>query len=256
MNGYDPLLLAGVALAAFAYSSVGHGGASAYLALGALAAVPQANLAFTALVLNVLVSGLALWRFRRAGHFLPRLYLPLVLASAPASFVGARVELSATTFELLLGVALGFGALRLVASRSARDGGHDASARHSQRTQIALLCLVGLALGVVSGMLGIGGGIFLSPILLFAGWASVKQTAAVSAAFIVTNSLIGLGSRMMAGARLSWDALPWVLCAFAGGLVGARLGAESFDARWLRVMLAGVLIVAAAKLVSRGFASG
>lgn len=237
------MLSAAVFFVALVYSSVGHGGATGYLAVLALAGVAPEACALSALVLNLIVSGIGWQSFRRQGHFRRDLVLPFLGASIPAAYLGGLLKVSGGAYKALLGVALAGAALRLWVRIPAGRG-----AAHSPPLPLALG--IGGALGLVSGVLGIGGGIFLSPIILLAGWADAKQTAAASACFIFANSLAGLAGRAGAldpAAGITWTAL--VLSAAAGGLLGSRYGAGPLSATALRRALALILAAAGIKLL-------
>ncbi|MBI4355885.1 MAG: sulfite exporter TauE/SafE family protein [Candidatus Omnitrophica bacterium] len=234
---------------ALLYASVGHGGASGYLAALSFVAAGPDEMAATALTLNVVVAGVALVSFARAGHLQERLVWPFVAASVPCAWVGGAMAVSAKIYSWLLAVALVVAAWRLVVEMAV---GPSASGKAPSLT-VALP--VGGAIGWFSGVVGIGGGIFLSPLLLFLNWATPKQAAASSAGFIVLNSaaaLIGRATRQ----GIQYDALwPLLLAAGVGGVVGARLGANHFSGRTLKRLLAVVLLVAAAKLLLAGVAA-
>src|SRR5436190_11442293 len=168
-------LAAGMLVAAFAYASVGHGGASAYIAAMALAGIAPASMRPIALSLNLLVSAIATYKFWRAGYFRWRLFWPFALLSIPLAFVGGAITLPGHAYKTLVGVVLIYAAWQLW--RSARKG---EEMRDVREPPIALAMLVGGVLGLLSGLTGVGGGIFLSPVLLIAGWAGTKQTSVVS----------------------------------------------------------------------------
>lgn len=236
------------ALAAFLYSSVGHGGASAYLALGTLAGFARGELVPMALLLNVVVAGTSLWSFRK--HLRVELLVPLVAASIPAAFVGAKMPLSNAAFAGLLGAALLWSGARLSFRRTFGAEFADAPLAPMSRARAWIWApLCGLGIGLLSGMLGIGGGVFLSPIVLLLRWANVKQTAAVSAAFIVANSLSGLASYAHSGSAPSTAMIPFVVAAIAGGILGSHVGSTKLSSRGLATMLGGILLLAGTKLV-------
>ncbi len=236
-------LLVLIALVALVYASVGHGGASGYLAAMSLFAYAPAHMAASALVLNVLVAGTSWLTFRRAGHGSPHLLWPFLVGSVPAAFVGGWLPVSAWTYGWLLAAALLIAAARLCLPVP------DVSGTKIRRPAGFVALAAGAVVGLISGVVGVGGGIFLSPLMILLRWADPKSTAAASAGFIVVNSLAGLAGRLAAGRFAIGPGMPLVIVAFAGGLVGARLGAKHFSGLWLRRVLAAVLVVAAGKLL-------
>ena len=239
------LLALGMLVAAFAYASVGHGGASAYLAALALAGVAPAEMRPIALSLNILVSAIATWKFQRAGHFRWRLFWPFAVVSVPLAFVGGAVTLPGQAYKALVGAVLIYAAVQLWMSARAGD-----EMRPVREPPLAAAMLVGAALGLLSGLTGVGGGIFLSPLLLMLGWAGTKQTSATSAPFILVNSIAGLA----AGFTMKSASLPahiWILAAavLIGGWFGAEYGSRRFANPLVRRMLAVVLALAGGKMV-------
>lgn len=232
-----------VALVAFLYASVGHGGASGYLAVLAFTTFDPRAMASTALTLNLLVAGLSWLAFGRRGYFSLRLTAPFLVTSIPAAWLGGYLSLSPRSYALLLALALLLAAVRMaLPQRLAREGAPN-------RAPLGAALLLGAVMGLFSGMIGVGGGIFLSPVLILLGWADVKHTAATSAAFIWLNSLAGVVGRMAAGTYQPGQLVWLVPAAFAGGLVGAYLGAGRFSSLTIRRLLALVLVLAAGKLV-------
>ena len=238
------LSLLGIAFVAFLYSSVGHGGASGYLAILSFFSVAAPEMGTSALLLNCLVSVVAFLAFLRAGHFSLRLTWPFLVASIPAALVGGALPISTLVYKLLLATTLGFAAFRL-SLQTPRES--FLSHRHTPSLVVALP--VGGGIGLLSGMVGVGGGIFLSPILLLKGWASPKQVATTTSLFILVNSIAGLVGRWMNGTFALGNLLPWVVAALMGGFIGAHLGANHFSGVTLRRLLAVVLGVAALKLI-------
>ncbi|MSQ33979.1 MAG: sulfite exporter TauE/SafE family protein [Dehalococcoidia bacterium] len=233
-----------VLMVAALYSSVGHGGASGYLAVLSLFAFAPVQMATTALVLNVLVAVAGVVAFWRAGHLSWRLLLPFAMASVPAAFLGGLLGIKSEAYSLLLAAVLAFAALRLGLRIEPR-----ASAEVPRKPPLGVALTTGGVLGFLSGVVGVGGGIFLSPLLILWGWATIKTTAAVSAGFIVVNSLSGLLGRALSG-NFEIGALAFLIpVAFVGGLLGSYLGARRFSGLLLRRLLAVVLAVAAVKLV-------
>ncbi|MCU0769194.1 MAG: sulfite exporter TauE/SafE family protein [Burkholderiaceae bacterium] len=232
--------------AAILYSSVGHGGASGYLAAMGLAGFPAAMMRPTALVMNVVVSSIALFKFTRAGGFAWRLFLPFAVTAVPMAFLGGRTQLPITWFGALVGAVLLFSAARLFFETLP---GKPPTRRAPGPPPVALALPIGAAIGLLSGLTGVGGGIFLSPLLVMTGWATVRESAAPTAAFILVNSIAGLLGLFSRQPVLP-EALPyWVVAVVAGGLIGASFGARRAGHTVLRRLLAAVLVVAGAKMI-------
>jgi len=236
------LLPAVILVAAVLYSSVGHGGASAYLAVMSLVGLAPGVMRPVALVLNLVVAAIAAFRFARAGHFRQRLFWPFAAASIPFAFLGGSITLPDVVYRRVLGLVLLFAAYRLW--RVFRGGEEKL---HTPPLAAALFW--GAAIGMLSGLTGVGGGIFLSPLLLLAHWAEPKPTAAVSAAFIWVNSFAGLLGKPASLAALPAGIALWAAAAAAGGIVGAGLGSRRLPSLVLRRLLALVLVVAGGKLL-------
>ena len=239
-------LAAGMLVAAFVYASVGHGGASAYLAVMALAGVAPQEMRPIALVLNIVVSAVATFKFYRAGHFRWSLLWPFAVVSIPCAYLGGAITLPGTIYKTIVGVVLVFAAWQLW--RSARAG---EEMREVRQPPLALAMVIGGGLGLLSGLTGVGGGIFLSPLLLILGWAGTKQTSAVAAPFILVNSIAGLAGAFIVKSA-SLPSHTWILaCAvLLGGWFGAEYGSRRFANPLIRRMLAVVLAVAGAKMVT------
>ena len=235
------LLLVLVFVVAMVYASVGHGGASGYLAVMALFAFSPTQMASSALLLNLLVAGTAWLMFWRMGHGSHSLLWPFVVGSVPAAFIGGWLPVSALTYRWLLAAVLLVAAVRLCMRVIPSPAGV------LKRPSASLAALAGMGIGLISGMVGVGGGIFLSPLMILKHWADPKQTAAVSAGFIVVNSAAGLIGRLVAGRLHVGIFLPLVAAAFVGGAIGARLGAGYVSNLWLRRVLAVVLVIASGK---------
>lgn len=239
------LLASAMLVAAFLYAAVGHGGASAYLAAMALAGVAPQEMRPIALLLNVLVSAIATWKFQRAGHFRWRLFWPFAAVSIPLAYIGGAIALPGQAYKMLVGAVLVYAAWSLWQSGRAGD-----EMRALRQPPVPWAMAIGAAMGLLSGLTGVGGGIFLSPLLLMLGWAGTKQTSAVAAPFILVNSIAGLAAIAVAGGA----ALPahiWILGAavLAGGWLGAEYGSRKFANPVVRRMLAVVLAAAGAKMV-------
>ena len=247
MTAQDTLLAALFFAAAVLYSSVGHGGASGYLAAMGLAGVPAAIMRPTALVMNVAVSSISLYKFARTGGFAWRLFLPFAASAMPMAFIGGRIQLPVAWFGALVGAVLLFSAARLLFdAMSERE--RSRPARRPPPWWLAIT--LGAAIGLLSGLTGVGGGIFLSPLLVLTGWATVRESAAPTAAFIMVNSVAGLLGLLSRQPTLP-DALPyWVAVVVAGGFIGASFGSRRLGHKALRLALAAVLLIAGAKMLA------
>lgn len=226
---------------AFLYASVGHGGASGYLALMALLGFSPLVMKPTALLLNVLVSLIAFISFYKAKHFKSTLLWPLIAGSIPFALIGSIMPISDLTYKKLLGVVLLLSIIRLVWNRANQE--------IKPAPKWPILFFIGAAIGLVSGMIGMGGGILLSPILLLMGWSSMKQTAAISAIFIFLNSIAGIIGQVKAGFDLSPQILSIIAFVLIGGSAGAYFGAEKIPVKGMKYVLAFVLVLAAGKLI-------
>ncbi|HRP00218.1 MAG TPA: sulfite exporter TauE/SafE family protein [Flavobacteriales bacterium] len=213
------VLLGGLAVIAFLYAMVGHGGASGYITLLTLAGVATTVVRPSALLLNVVVSAMAFVQFARAGHFRWKVFWPFIVLSIPMAWVGASATLDPEVYRKLLGVCLLFAVARLVIPTERLVG-------EPRPLPLAAALLIGLLIGLVSGLIGIGGGIILSPILLLMGWADARTTAATSALFILVNSVVGLlAVAQQAPVWSTMDPL-WLMAAVAGGLLGSWVGSR------------------------------
>jgi hypothetical protein len=233
-----------ILLAAALYSSVGHAGASGYLAAMALFGLAPATMKPTALCLNILVATIATFRFYRAGCFSWPLFWPFAVASIPLAFVGGAITLPTNVYKQIVGATLLYAAFRLFFFTQAKA---DAAAMRSVPFMSAIL--LGALIGFLSGLTGVGGGIFLSPLLLLMGWADTRRTAGVSAAFILVNSIAGLLGNFSNVQALP-RALPYfALAAVVGGLVGSEFGSRRLASVTIRRLLAVVLVVAGVKMI-------
>ena len=232
-----PLLL----LVAFLYSAVGHGGASGYLALMALYGVAPEVMKPTALLLNLFVSLTSFTFYYRGKFFNKNLFLPLAIASIPMAFIGGSMAIHSDVYRKMLGILLLIPAARFLFWK-------DQQVEETANPKIIWLLLIGASIGLLSGMLGIGGGVILSPILLSLRWTNQKQTAAISALFIFVNSLAGLLGQFQKGISFSPDMTAYVVIAFVGGLLGSYFGAMHFPQRAIKILLGVVLAIAAFKL--------
>lgn len=227
---------------AFLYASVGHGGASGYLALMALFSVAPEVMKPTALLLNLFVSLTAFLQFYRGKHFVWKVFLPLAMASVPMAFVGGLISIDATIYKKVLGVLLVFSVIRLlIPTKNNTD--------QLKPAHFSGALLMGGVIGLLSGMIGIGGGIILSPLLIFFNWTDQKQTAAISALFIFVNSASGLMGQLTNGIQFGGDMYAYVAIAFVGGIAGAYFGSMKFRQSIMKKVLALVLAVASYKLL-------
>lgn len=227
---------------AFLYASVGHGGASGYLALMAIYGISPDVMKPTALLLNLFVSIISFLQFYRGGHFRMKLFWPLAIGSVPMAFVGGLIQMDNAVYKAILGILLVIAVVRFLFFSNLKSS-------DIRDLQIIPSLLIGGIIGFISGLIGIGGGIILSPILLLLKWSTMKQTAAISALFIFVNSLSGLLGQLYKGINFSSDMLMYVVVAFAGGLLGAYVGSLKLKAVALKNVLAVVLLVAAYKLL-------
>lgn len=232
-------------LVAFLYASVGHGGASGYLALMALFSVAPDVMKPTALLLNLFVSLTAFLQFYRGKHFVWKVFFPLALASVPMAFIGGLIIIDATIYKKILGLLLVFSVIRLL--MPAKNTSPELKPAHFSGALI-----MGGGIGLLSGMIGIGGGIILSPLLIFFNWTDQKQTAAISALFIFVNSASGLMGQLTNGIKFSGNMFIYVAIAFIGGIIGAYFGSMKFRQNIMKKILATVLMVAAYKLLFTG----
>ena len=229
-------------IVAFLYASVGHGGASGYIALMVIWGIAPAIVKPTALLLNIFVSAVAFLQFYRGGHFRWKLFWPFAVVSIPMAFVGGRMIIESDIYKKILGVLLLFPVLRFF---FLSDPGDD----NQRKPNLYISLLIGGAIGLISGMIGIGGGILLSPIVLFLHWANQKQAAALSALFIFVNSISGLAGQLQKGFDFKAEMILYVIVAFAGGILGAWFGSLKFKHVVLKQTLAIVLLIASIKLI-------
>ena len=245
MNPHDPVFLIGLLIVAVTYSSVGHGGASGYLALMAFTVLPARDASTIALTLNVGVSLIAFALFQRAKHFDWSLTWPFLLGSVPFAFLGGSLKIADKTHNLILAIVLLYAAVVLVVKAP-----HESDDRKELSRPICVM--TGAFIGLLSGIVGVGGGIFLSPILILKGWANAKQTASVSALFILVNSCAGLAARPTSETGVVLPHLDLVAVSCLGAGIGAWIGAFRTPSPTLRRILSVVLLVAVFKLVTKG----
>jgi uncharacterized membrane protein YfcA len=240
------LLAVLILAAAILYSSVGHAGASGYLAAMALVGVAPDVMKPTALALNILVATIATARYSRAGYFSWAGLWPFAIGSIPLAFVGGAITLPGYLYKPAVGLVLFYAAYRLF--RSTVGGTQEAPDKGISVPTLPAVAWGG-GIGLLSGLTGTGGGIFLSPLLLFTGWAGTRPTSGTSAAFILVNSVAGLAGSYSSVQNLP-DALPvWAVAAGVGGLIGSELGSRKLQNDGIRRALAAVLVIAGLKLM-------
>lgn len=224
------------------YAAVGHGGASGYLALMVLYGVSPEELKPTVLVLNLFVSLTSFIQYYRGGHFKPGVFIPIALASIPFAFLGGMIDLNDQLYKRILGALLLFPVFRFFFFKSPDDS-------DLRSPKVSLSIVFGTIIGLLSGMIGIGGGILLSPVLILLKWTNQKQTAAISAAFIFVNSIAGLGGMLTKQISFTNDMWLYVLVAFSGGLLGSYMASKRLSQDKLKYILASVLLIASYKLL-------
>lgn len=235
------LLLAAVFVVAILYSSVGHGGASGYLAVMALWAVGPQTTRPAALVLNVFVASIAAFQFYRSGYFSWKIFFPFAAASIPLAFIGGMLTLPANVYKIILGFVLVLAAIRLAWKFEPK--------REPNKPRFLVAFAVGGAIGLLSGLVGIGGGIFLTPVLLLLNWSKTKIAAGISAMFILVNSAAAIAGNFGQTAQLPTSVWYWTAAAAAGGFIGSTLGVKRFDSTIMRRVLSLVLVLAGIKLI-------
>ena len=228
-------------IVAFLYSSVGHGGASGYLALMALFAFETSFMKQTALTLNLFVAGIAFFHYFKAGHFSWRIFLWFALGSVPAAYLGGTIDLDPVLYKRILALLLLVSMIRMLMNLKEAE---------TTPTQVRIVPAIGLgvAIGLFSGLIGIGGGIILTPVLILLHWARMKEAAAVSALFIWVNSAAGLTGQWYTGAQFDPNTWLFVTLAIIGGFAGGYVGSSRWSNRLLTYFLEGVLGIAAVKL--------
>lgn len=230
--------------AAVLYSSVGHAGASGYLAVMALFGIAPMVMRPTALTLNILVALIATVKFYRAGCFSWSLFWPFALTSIPAAFLGGRLVLPTDAYRVVVGAVLLYAAWRMF--RSARSGQPEGA---PTRPPLPVALLAGCGIGLLSGLTGVGGGIFLSPLMLMLGWARMRETSGVAALFILVNSIAGLLGVMSSVSAVPDAIVLWAPAVVVGGWIGAEYGSRRLAPPMLRQLLSLVLVVSGLKLM-------
>jgi len=228
-------------IVAFLYASVGHGGASGYLALMALFSFAPETMKPTALLLNLFVAGISFFYYYKEGYFNKKLFLSFAITSIPLAFLGGTIEIDASIYKKILAILLVFAILKML----------NVFGKESENIKEVKLwqgLIVGGIIGFFSGLIGIGGGIILTPIILLLHWGNMKEAAAVSALFIWVNSAAGLVGQFSSGITLETNTFIWVAVALIGGVLGGYFGSKKINNTNLRYILAFVLVIACFKL--------
>ncbi|MFI1772771.1 sulfite exporter TauE/SafE family protein [Thalassobellus citreus] len=229
-------------IVAFLYASIGHGGASGYLALMAMFGIEAITMRSSALILNLFVAGIAFYSYYKGGYFKWKILLPFVIASMPAAFLGAKLSVDPTFYKISLGICLLIAVARMLLQVKSKKN------NAVKNPNILIALVLGCIVGFFSGMIGIGGGIILSPILIVFGWANLKEAAAISAGFIWLNSATGLLGTISSGVHFAPMIVLWIAVALLGGFLGSWSGSFKFSSVTLRYVLASVLFMASIKL--------
>ncbi len=242
------LFLAILPIVAFLYASVGHGGASGYLALMGLFSFAPEAMKPTALLLNIFVAGIAFYHYFKAGFFNKKLFLSFAMASIPLAYLGGMIEVDAGIYKKILSILLLFAILKMlnVIGSSSSEMSKEASPNRDVKLWQGLV--TGGVIGFFSGLIGIGGGIILTPVILLLHWGKMKEAAAVSALFIWVNSAAGLTGQLSIGVHISSHSFVLVAVAVVGGFFGSYYGSKKFNNKLLRYLLAFVLFIASFKL--------
>lgn len=239
----NALIVPLIFVAALLYASVGHGGASGYLAVMALLSIAPESMRPAALALNVLVSSIALYKFYRVKAFSWQLLFPIITGSIPFAFVGGLISLPSVIYKPVVGIVL------IIAAWQIFVRAKHIPEKIQQEPSTVTLIGIGAGLGLLSGLTGVGGGIFLSPILILMNWAETKTISGIAAAFILVNSISGLAGVLTQNYVLPAGIILWALAAIAGGLIGAEYGSRRLANPTIRQLLALVLVVAGIKMI-------
>lgn len=235
-------LLVGIGIMAFLYSSVGHGGASGYLAVMAIMGITPSLMKSSALILNLFVSFISFANYYKKEDFKSKYLIYLLIASIPMAYMGAKYKISDNLYKYLLVGVIFFGIYRLLFLNPVQT-------KPLLEPKNGYFLIIGAIIGLLSGMLGIGGGIILSPVLLLLGWVNLKEAAILSAIFIFANSLSGLFGLLSTGYELEPKIYSWIAVAIVGGLVGGYFGSKKYNLNTLKMVLAAVLVISCVKLL-------
>lgn len=247
MDNLTLFIFALIPLIAFLYASVGHGGASGYLALMAVLGYTQDVMKPTALLLNLFVSAIAFYHFWRAGYFNKRLFTVFAISSIPLSFIGGRITIDPHLYKIILGICLLIATVKIFGILDSKK--NEADKNKAPKIDLKLGLVIGAIIGFISGLIGIGGGIILSPVILLLRWGNAKEAAAVSALFIWVNSASGLTGQISKGITIGTESWIMVLLAVIGGFFGAYVGSRKLNNNAVRQLLAIVLLFASIKLI-------
>jgi uncharacterized membrane protein YfcA len=230
-------------LIAILYSSVGHAGASGYLAIMGLVGVSAVIMRPTALVLNIVVAIITTIKFYRAGSFSWRLLLPLIITSIPMAYIGGKILLPESFYKPLVGLILIFSAWRLLVSTK------NGRTFEVVQPSIPILLVSGAGLGLLSGLTGVGGGIFLSPLLMLLNWAPMKVISGVTAGFILVNSISGILGILSTQLQFHPTLPVWIIVVIIGGFIGAEYGSKRLGNTTILRLLAIILVVSGIKMI-------
>ncbi len=242
LEEYTSLFFVILPVVAFLYASVGHGGASGYLALMALFSFPTETMKPTALLLNLFVAGVSFYHYYKEGHFHKKLFLSFSIVSIPMAFLGGTMSIPTSLYKKILAGLLIFAILKML-----NVFGKESNV--NKDFKVGLGIVAGAVIGFFSGLIGIGGGIILTPIILLMSWGNMKQAAGVSALFIWVNSFAGLLGQLSSGVQLHKESFWLVVVALFGGFLGSYYGSKKLNNQVLRYVLAFVLLIACVKLV-------
>jgi uncharacterized protein len=233
-------------LIAFLYSSVGHAGASGYLAVLALLSFPLESIKPTSLVLNIVVSLIASYKFISAGYFNRKVFLSFALTSIPFAFVGGYLKIEPYWFKIFAGFFLLSSATLLLVKAYIKPRIELAP------VNIYFAATIGAVIGLISGLLGVGGGIFLSPLIILLGYANIKDASGIAALFILCNSILGLAGHYLSLQTLDTSVVLWILAVAIGGYIGSHFGSKKFNNKFIVLFLFIVLVTAGLKFIIVG----
>lgn len=233
-------------IVSFLYSSVGHAGASGYLAIMALLSFPVESIKPVSLILNIVVSLIASYKFIKAGRFDRKVFMAFAITSIPMSFLGGMVEIDPHWFKIFAGLFLVISAVLLLFRQLIKP------TNSVRQVNMYLALIIGAIIGLLSGMLGVGGGIFLSPILIMMGWATIRNTSGIAAVFILCNSVLGLAGHYVALRSVPPEIIYFMLVVTLGGYIGSHYGASKFTNKIILSLLFIVLLSAGIKFIVVG----